>query len=595
MRGGGLLPRTPFASATALLAAAEEAAASPLLEDDVRRRILRSFVKAANPDRRRTLSSTLAGSPTDAASSPRRHLRDASCDELLAAVRLDTADARRAEDEYASLPPYKKAERRFRLPPRTLTSNSGWLPSWPLVDDEGSAVAAGAFDFGSSATWRSDATTRLRLGIRLIGASSSGGCGAEVLAVDRAPGCYILPAFLSRDEQAYWVRMSLRRYAERPNRRNIDSRLDPDVSNVGLSPAPSVDSPYYNAPNTSKDCEVSDSDGTRTDSITASGCSVSAALASRFETNIWQRHVQSCALSSIVAANTARPLGTSAATTTATTASGGCRCPLRRLTWATLGQQYDWTARSYHLPGDADYATHARRVGVVSDSENLTGDCNTRWSAAFPEELQVLAADIANAAHAAVSHPIDEVPTASSEWPWTSVPSRVTPPADSRGLPLAPLRGQAGIVNFYQAVDEAGRLPMGGHRDDMERSAAYPVVSLSLGCTAVFLIEAADGGEPLPLILRSGDVVLLSGASRLALHGVPQVFSDTTPAGLFADGGASVARAPNLERLGGRCGHTSAADVGGDVGLPGCPEEEVRFVDFMRNARININVRQVVA
>ena len=88
MRGGGLLPRTPFASATALLAAAEEAAASPLLEDDVRRRILRSFVKAANPYRRRTLSSTLAGSPTDAASSPRRHLRDASCDELLAAVRL---------------------------------------------------------------------------------------------------------------------------------------------------------------------------------------------------------------------------------------------------------------------------------------------------------------------------------------------------------------------------------------------------------------------------------------------------------------------------------------------------------------------------
>lgn len=43
---------------------------------------------------------------------------------------------------------------------------------------------------------------------------------------------------------------------------------------------------------------------------------------------------------------------------------------------------------------------------------------------------------------------------------------------------------EAAIVNLYAA----GSSTMGGHRDDLERTFDAPVVSVSLGCTAVFLL-----------------------------------------------------------------------------------------------------------
>jgi alkylated DNA repair protein alkB family protein 1 len=156
------------------------------------------------------------------------------------------------------------------------------------------------------------------------------------------------------------------------------------------------------------------------------------------------------------------------------------------------------------------------------------------------------------------------------------------------GLPLR-LEGDAGIVNLYSA---GARLPMGGHRDDMERTMDAPVLSVSLGCTAVFLLGGASrDAPPVPLILRSGDVVLLSGASRLAVHGVPRVFEGTCPPGLFAepeggaagrgDGGAAA-----------EVGGAAASDAWGHAGADA--EERAAFRAFLAATRININVRQVV-
>src|SRR3546814_6769665 len=62
---------------------------------------------------------------------------------------------------------------------------------------------------------------------------------------------------------------------------------------------------------------------------------------------------------------------------------------------------------------------------------------------------------------------------------------------------------------------------MGLHRDGDEETFAAPVVSLSLGDSAVFRIGGAERRDPTTsLRLHSGDVVVLAGPSRLAHHGI---------------------------------------------------------------------------
>src|SRR3546814_20704091 len=65
---------------------------------------------------------------------------------------------------------------------------------------------------------------------------------------------------------------------------------------------------------------------------------------------------------------------------------------------------------------------------------------------------------------------------------------------------------------------------MGLHRDGDEETFAAPVVSLSLGDSAVFRIGGAERRDPTTsLRLHSGDVVVLAGPSRLAPHGTDRV------------------------------------------------------------------------
>ncbi len=63
---------------------------------------------------------------------------------------------------------------------------------------------------------------------------------------------------------------------------------------------------------------------------------------------------------------------------------------------------------------------------------------------------------------------------------------------------------------------------MGGHLDDAEQNLEKPIVSFSIGRSAIFLI----GGqtkliEPKAILLSSGDAIIMSGTSRLCYHGVP--------------------------------------------------------------------------
>ncbi|MFC7986094.1 alpha-ketoglutarate-dependent dioxygenase AlkB [Streptomyces sp. NPDC057336] len=81
------------------------------------------------------------------------------------------------------------------------------------------------------------------------------------------------------------------------------------------------------------------------------------------------------------------------------------------------------------------------------------------------------------------------------------------------------------LINFYDADAR-----MGMHRDADEKSRA-PVVSLSLGDTCVFRF-GNPGSRTRPwtdVELRSGDLFVFGGPSRLAYHGVPRVHPGTAP------------------------------------------------------------------
>jgi DNA alkylation damage repair protein AlkB len=87
------------------------------------------------------------------------------------------------------------------------------------------------------------------------------------------------------------------------------------------------------------------------------------------------------------------------------------------------------------------------------------------------------------------------------------------------------------IVNSYS---EASRL--GVHQDKDERretlDAGVPIVSVSLGETARFVIGGVTRKEPTrALMLHSGDVLVMGGPSRLRFHGVTRILPGTAPPG----------------------------------------------------------------
>ncbi|MDQ0989217.1 alpha-ketoglutarate-dependent dioxygenase AlkB [Streptomyces sp. V3I7] len=88
------------------------------------------------------------------------------------------------------------------------------------------------------------------------------------------------------------------------------------------------------------------------------------------------------------------------------------------------------------------------------------------------------------------------------------------------------------LINFYDADAR-----MGMHRDSDEKSEA-PVVSLSLGDTCVFRFGNTETrSRPYTDVeLRSGDLFVFGGASRLAHHGVPRVHEGTAPPALGLTG-----------------------------------------------------------
>jgi DNA oxidative demethylase len=111
-------------------------------------------------------------------------------------------------------------------------------------------------------------------------------------------------------------------------------------------------------------------------------------------------------------------------------------------------------------------------------------------------------------------------PTTGLPWPaipesilavWTKVSNYAYPP-------------ESCLINFYE---EGAK--MGQHQDRDEEEFAAPVVSISLGDTALFRLGGTRrGGKTQSLKLASGDVLILEGHTRLAFHGVDRIIGGSS-------------------------------------------------------------------
>lgn len=106
--------------------------------------------------------------------------------------------------------------------------------------------------------------------------------------------------------------------------------------------------------------------------------------------------------------------------------------------------------------------------------------------------------------------------------PWPPMPDILL--ALWADLADAAVPADACLVNLYR---EGAR--MGLHRDEDEADFRFPVLSVSLGDTAVFRIGGLKRTDPTRSVrLASGDVCLLAGESRLAFHGVDRVLAGSS-------------------------------------------------------------------
>lgn len=81
------------------------------------------------------------------------------------------------------------------------------------------------------------------------------------------------------------------------------------------------------------------------------------------------------------------------------------------------------------------------------------------------------------------------------------------------------------LINFY---GEAAK--MGLHQDRDEKDFTQPIVTVSLGDDADFLIGGLTRTEKTQaLIVRSGDIVIMGAESRLRFHGIRKIYPGTSP------------------------------------------------------------------
>lgn len=128
----------------------------------------------------------------------------------------------------------------------------------------------------------------------------------------------------------------------------------------------------------------------------------------------------------------------------------------------------------------------------------------------------------------------------------------------------------AALINYYREGDK-----LCGHRDDAESDQTKPLVSCSLGCPAIFLMGGCDKSMfPTPILLRHGDVAVLSGQARTAFHGVPRIFPENRKLSVLEEVSPEMEESYPRDCL---------------EGLEDYPDIKA----YLANCRINVSIREV--
>ncbi|EDL81649.1 alkB, alkylation repair homolog (E. coli) (predicted), isoform CRA_a [Rattus norvegicus] len=136
-------------------------------------------------------------------------------------------------------------------------------------------------------------------------------------------------------------------------------------------------------------------------------------------------------------------------------------------------------------------------------------------------------------------------------------------------------RAEAGILNYYR-LDST----LGIHVDRSELDHSKPLLSFSFGQSAIFLLGGLKRDEaPTAMFMHSGDIMVMSGFSRLLNHAVPRVLPH-----------------PDGECLP-HCLETPLPAVlpSGSLLEPCSVEDWQVCATYLKTARVNMTVRQVLA
>ncbi|KAM5243812.1 nucleic acid dioxygenase ALKBH1 isoform 1-T1 [Hipposideros larvatus] len=141
---------------------------------------------------------------------------------------------------------------------------------------------------------------------------------------------------------------------------------------------------------------------------------------------------------------------------------------------------------------------------------------------------------------------------------------------DSKGF-----RAEAGILNYYR-LDST----LGIHVDRSELDHSKPLLSFSFGQSAIFLLGGLKRDEaPTAMFMHSGDIMVMSGFSRLLNHAVPKVLP--SPEGKSLPCCLKTPLPAVLPR---------------DSVVEPCSVEDWNVcASYLETARVNMTVRQVLA
>ncbi|KAM6360670.1 nucleic acid dioxygenase ALKBH1 isoform 3-T3 [Alca torda] len=136
-------------------------------------------------------------------------------------------------------------------------------------------------------------------------------------------------------------------------------------------------------------------------------------------------------------------------------------------------------------------------------------------------------------------------------------------------------QAQAGILNYYH-FDSS----LGIHADESELDHSRPLLSFSFGQSSIFLLGGLKREEaPTAMFMHSGDIMVMSGFSRLLYHAVPRVLPN--PEGTALPSCLDQALSSDLPA--------------GSVVEHSSDEDWQVCAKYLQSSRINMTIRQVLA